>query len=235
MTLRYDIHVALDAVTPAAPHLPSTVVDAMLAAPPRQPRWRRAASLSLIGAAAVILLAGLVVVRLGLLSGAPGRTVPASTVPPRPAALVITKWVKDPSVVNGPWPGYRPQAVLKYRGTLASVQATRDPSGGNDWVVGFTLDQEGAQILGSLTKDAVAACSGFDCPERHIANWLDLTQYDIDHWNERAMAEYRPVAQGGKLVSDPYVVAPITGGQGYFQGNFSQQEATALARQLGGK
>jgi hypothetical protein len=235
MTLRSDIHAALDAVTPAAPHLPSSIVAAVLVAPSRRPRRGRVASLSLIGGAVVVLLAVLAVVGLGLLAGAPGRTIPASTPPPRPAALVITKWVKDPSVVNGPWPGYRPQMVLAYRGTLASVRAARDPGGGNDWVLEFTLDPEGTQVLGSLTKDAVVACSGFDCPERHIGNWLDLTQDDVDHWNERAMSEYRPVSQGGKLISDPYVTVPITNGQGHIQGNFSHQEATDLARRLGGK
>lgn len=233
MTLRSDIHAALDPVTPSAPHLPSVIVDAVTAGPPPRRRWRRAASLSLAGAVVLILIAVLAAVGLRILSSAPGRTTPASAPQAPPAAFVITTWVKDPSVVNGPWPGYRPQMTLMYRGTLTSVRAARDPSGGNDWVVHFTLDSEGAQIFGSLTTQAVAACAG-DCPERHVASWLDLTRDDVDHWNERADVVYRPVSQGGKLISDPLVVSPITAGQGYIQGNFTQQEATDLARRLGG-
>ena len=233
MTLRSDIHAALDPVTPAAPHLPSVIVDAVTAAPPPRRRWRRAASLTVVGAVVLILITVLAAVGFRTLSSAPGRTTPAGAPPAPPAAFVITAWVRDPSVVNGPWPGYRPQMTLMYRGTLVSVRAARDPSGGNDWVVQFTLDSEGAQVLGSLTRDAVAACAG-DCPERHVASWLDLTQDDVDHWNERAEAVYRPVSQGGKLISDPHVVSPITAGQGYIQRNFSQQEATELARRLRG-
>lgn len=233
MTLRSEIHAALDPVTPAAPHLPSVIVDAVTGAPPPRRRWRRAASLTVVGAAALALIAVLAAVGSGILSSVPGRTTPASAPPAPLAALVITTWVKDPAVVNGPWPGYRPQMTLMYRGTLTSVRAARDPSGGNDWVVLFTLDSEGAQVFGSLTTQAVAACAG-DCPERHVASWLDLTQDDADHWNERANVVYRPVSQGGKLLSDPYILSPITSGHGYIQGNFRQQEATDLARRLGG-
>ena len=133
MTLRSDIHAALDPVTPAAPHLPSVIVDAVTGAPPPRRRWRRAASLTVVGAVVLILIAVLTAVGLRILSSAPGRTTPASAPPAPPAALVITTWVKDPSVVNGPWPGYRPQMTLMYRGTLTSVRAARDQTGGNDW------------------------------------------------------------------------------------------------------
>lgn len=114
-----------------------------------------------------------------------------------------------------------------------AVSAARDPTG-NDWVVLFTLGPEDARGFELLTADAVAACPG-DCPERHLGTWLDLTQGDVDHWSERANVLYRRVSEGGKLISDPYIVSPITSGRGYIQGNFSQQEATVLARRLGAK
>ena len=236
MTLRSDIHAALDPVTPAAPHLPSVIVDAVTAVPPPRRGWRPAPTMTVVGAVVLILIAVLAAVGLRILSSAPGRTTPAGAPTAPPAAFVITTWVKDPSVVNGPYPGYRPQMTLMYRGTLASVRpakVVREPSGGDYWVVQFTLDSEGAQVFGSLTRAAAAACAG-DCPERHLAMWLDLTQDDVDNWNERATVAYRPVSQGGKLLSDPYILSPVTSGQGFIQGNFSQQEATTLARRLGG-
>jgi hypothetical protein len=233
MTLRSDIHAALDVVVPAAPHLPATVVDAVLAAPPPRPRWRRAVILGLTGTAAIVVLAVMMLVGLGLLPGQVGRPAPATTPQPRPVALVITKWVRDPSVVNGPWPGYRPQ--IAYRGTLASVNAARDPNGGGDWVLDFTFDAQGAQAFASLTTEAVAACPDTGCPEGHLTNWLGLTEDDIDHWNERANTLYWPASEGGKLLADPIVQTPITGGQGYIRGNFSREAATDLAHRLGGK
>jgi hypothetical protein len=231
MTLRSDIHAALDSVTPAAPHLPTLVVDAVLAAPPPRRHRLRAASLTAAGLVGIIVVAILAVsIRSSIAPGTASRPPQASS---PLAALVITTWVRDPSVVGGPQPGYRPQISMINRGTLTSVSAARDPTG-NDWVVAFTLGPEDARGFELLTAGAVAACPG-DCPERHLATWLDLTQDDVDHWSERGNVLSRRVSEGGKLLSDPYVVSPITSGRAYIQGRFSQQEATVLARRLGGK
>ena len=157
-----------------------------------------------------------------------------------PATLVITQWVKDPAVVDGPWPGYRPQISAMQPKMVARVVALLDPNAGptpdpngSVWLVDITLNAEGTRLLGALTKNAVAACSD-DCPERHIAWWLELSQDDIDHWNERASADYRRVDQGGKLVFDPRVGAPITDGT-LEVGDYTDQEAHILVRRLGGR
>ena len=134
-----------------------------------------------------------------------------------PATLVMTQWVKDPAIVDGPWPGYRPQISMMRPKMVARAVAHLDPAvptpdlNGSDWLVEITLNAEGTRLFGALTKNAVAACSD-DCPERHIAWWLDLSQDDIDHWNERASTDYRRIDQGGKLIFDPSVSAPITDG-----------------------
>jgi preprotein translocase subunit SecD len=157
-------------------------------------------------------------------AGAPGPTQPQTT-------LVITQWVKDPGVNNGPWPGYRPQISPIGQKMVTAVQAGPDNYGA-DWVVYVTFNAEGARLLRSLTKKAMAACPG-DCAERHLAHWLDLTQDDVVHWNERASSEYRPVSAGGKLLSDTYVLYPIPTGNTLISANFSKQQATDLARRLG--
>ena len=150
----------------------------------------------------------------------------------RTAQLVITNWVADPSVTNGPNPGYKPQHTQMRSDMLTTASAGLDPNGGTAYVVNFTFNSEGANIFSKLSTDAYQACPTGDCPQRHITNWLDLTPDDIAHWNERANEIYRPYDQGGKLLSDPYIQNPITGGQGYIQGSFSQQSAKDLATLL---
>ena len=179
-----------------------------------------------IGTAAVVLL--------GVCTAA---VVYESRPPPpqqTPATLVITQWVKDPAVVDGPWPGYRPQITTMQPKMVAHVyphlEPTADPSG-SDWEVEIRLNAEGTRLFEALTRNAVAACSE-DCPERHIAWWLDLSHDDIDHWNERASSDYRRLDQGGKLVFDPRVDAPITDGI-LVVGHFTNQEASLLVRRLG--
>jgi preprotein translocase subunit SecD len=155
----------------------------------------------------------------------------ASRVIGRQDQLVITTWVKDPSITNGV-AGYRPQMTKMTADMLQSASAGLDPNGGTGWVVNFQFDSRGAGIFSNLSTTAFNACgqggSG-SCQESHLANWLDLTQDDIDHWNDRANDIYRPFDQGGKLLSDPYMQSPITGGNGYIQGNFSEQPAKDLA------
>jgi hypothetical protein len=41
---------------------------------------------------------------------------------------------------------------------------------------------------------------------------------------------YQPVGTGGKLLTDPYVQEPITGGTLIIESNLSRSEAEALAR-----
>jgi preprotein translocase subunit SecD len=154
----------------------------------------------------------------------------------RTAQLVTTVWVKDASVTNGPYPGYKPKITDLKSDMLTSANASLDSSGGGGWVVNFYLNSTGANIFGQLSTTAYNACTQGDCPERHITEWLDLSQDDVDHWNERANQLYQPYDQaynqGGRLITDPTIQTPITGGQGVIQGQFSQTSASDLATLL---
>jgi preprotein translocase subunit SecD len=148
--------------------------------------------------------------------------------------LVITTWVKDSSVTTGNWPGYKPQMTKMRADMLSNASATLDPQGGAAWVVSFTFNSEGGSIFSGLSTAAYNACTSTpgQCPESHVTYWLDLTGDDINNWNEVANSLYRPFDQGGKLLSDPYMQSPITGGNGIIQGNFTQQSAKDLATSL---
>jgi preprotein translocase subunit SecD len=163
-------------------------------------------------------------VQLAGVSSAQAQSVIGTT-----AALVTTTWVKDPSVTAG-IPGYRPQMTALRSDMLTHADASLNQNG-TGWVVNFTYNSEGAGIFGKITSDAVAACQT-DCPERHVPQWLDLTNDDIAHWNERAATLYRQFDQGGKLLTDPTIQQPITGGQGFIEGQFSQSSAKNLATLL---
>ena len=146
------------------------------------------------------------------------------------AKLVTTTWVKDPSVQGGPWPGYKPQITKLQSDMLTSANASLDQSG-SGWVVNVNLNQQGAGVMGQISTAAYNACSQSDCPERHITEWLDLSQDDINHWNDRVSQLYKPYDQGGKLLTDPQVQQPL-GGQFFIQGQFSPDSAKNLATLL---
>jgi preprotein translocase subunit SecD len=149
--------------------------------------------------------------------------------------LVITTWVADSSITNGPYPGYRPQMTQMQASMLQTANASLDPTGGTAWVVNFTFNGAGAGIFSQLSTTAYNACGSQgagSCPQSHITNWLDLTQDDINNWNAKATTLYQPFDSGGKLLSDPFIQQPITGGTGFIQGNFSQQTAQDLATSL---
>ena len=150
--------------------------------------------------------------------------------------LVITKWVADPSIKGGPFPGYKPQMTQMTADMLTSATASLDSSTGAGWVVNFQFNSAGAGIFSQLSQAAYnVTCPQqgvVDCPERRLTNWLDLKQSDIDNWNQVGTEVYRSTDQGGKLLTDPYIQSPITGGQGQISGNFTQQSAKDLATGL---
>ena len=149
--------------------------------------------------------------------------------------LVITTWVKDATITNGPFPGYKPQQTKMTADMLQSANAGLDPNGGTGWVVNFQYNATGAGIFSNLSTAAYNACGANgtgSCPESRITNWLDLDQADIDNWNDRANQLYQPFDTGGKLLSDPYIQSPITGGNGYISGSFSELSAKDLATSL---
>lgn len=153
------------------------------------------------------------------------------------APIVFTTWVKDPSVVYGPYPGYRPHFTGIDRRRITLVTYSLDPVvGTTDYVVNYSLDDEGTRLFASITKQAATACAAGpgSCPESHITIWLGLNQDDVDNWNDRAAQLYQFIDLGGKVVADPYIAKPITSGEGYIAGDFSNHEAAYLVRRMKG-
>jgi preprotein translocase subunit SecD len=162
--------------------------------------------------------------------------------------LVYTKWVKDDKVTGGPEPGYKPALTGLTGDDISSAVAQIDPTG-TSWVVSIQFTSAGASKFDALTRDNVAACPGdtatvasANCPQRHLAIWLDLTQKDIDSWEDSSYAAkvssaYDPgclAAQTantvcGKFLTDPITQEEIAGGQAQISGSFTQQSANDLA------
>ena len=157
--------------------------------------------------------------------------------------LVYTKWVADSKVTNGPEPGYKPAFTGLTGDDISNATASLDQQGVT-WGVNVTFTSRGAGVFSDLTRDAVAACPGpaNDCPLRHLTIWLDLTQKDIDNWENadyvsKVSLSYDPgclAAQKadtvcGKYLTDPTTREQIAGGQAVISGNFTQQSANDLA------
>jgi preprotein translocase subunit SecD len=157
--------------------------------------------------------------------------------------LVYTKWVADAKVTNGPQPGYKPAFTGLTGDDIQSATAAIDQTG-VAWVVNISFTSRGGGVFDTLTRDNVAACpgAGVDCPMRHLTIWLDLTQADIDHWEDPAyvskasrpydtacLAAQTPDTICGKFLTDPTTLQEISGGSATISGNFTQASATDLA------
>jgi preprotein translocase subunit SecD len=162
--------------------------------------------------------------------------------------LVYTSWVPDDKVTNGPEPGFKPQLTGLTGNDISTASASIDQNG-TSWVVNITFTQAGANKFDDLTRANVAACPGdpatvqtANCPQRHLAIWLDLTQADIDHWEDPAyvgkvsgaydpqcLAAQTPGTVCGKFLTDPITLQEISGGQAQISGTFTQQSANDLA------
>ena len=157
--------------------------------------------------------------------------------------LVYTKWVPDTKVTSGLESGYKPAFVGLTGDDIQSATATIDQNGVG-WVVNISFTSRGAGIFANLTRDNVAACPGVgtDCPQRHLAIWLNLTQTDIDNWGNadyatKVSAPYDTAcltaqvegAVCGKLLTNPTTLTEIAGGQAVISGSFTQQSAVDLA------
>ncbi|HEY3084640.1 MAG TPA: hypothetical protein VGK28_04200, partial [Candidatus Dormibacteraeota bacterium] len=162
--------------------------------------------------------------------------------------LVYTKWVKDDKVTGGPQPGYKPQLTGLTGDDLSSATASIDQNG-TSWVVNIQFNSRGAALFDQLTRANVAACPGdsdtnpaAQCPERFLTIWLDLSQKDIDKWEDADYANkvrqpYDPACLSaqtpgtvcGKLLTNPITREEISGGSAVISGNFTQQSAQELA------
>lgn len=152
--------------------------------------------------------------------------------------FVVTTWVPDPKVTSGPEPGYRP-AFTGLTGDDVASASTRLDANGTSWLVDVRLTPQGAALFARLTQANVAACPTefAGCPERHLAEWIGLTQDDIDHWEDFAYANHvsQPFDSAGgaqntdpKLVVDAVTLQLITGGV-FEMGASSRESADYLA------
>lgn len=162
--------------------------------------------------------------------------------------LVYTKWVADSKVTNGPAPGYKPAFVGLTGDDISSAVASIDTNG-TGWVVNVSFTSPGGTKFADLTRANVAACPGdpntvasANCPARFLAIWLDLTQADIDHWEDPAyvskvsspydtscLSAQAPGTVCGKFLTNPITLQEIDGGQATISGNFTQQSSNDLA------
>jgi len=162
----------------------------------------------------------------------------------RVTKLVYTKWVADSKVTNGPEPGYKPAFVGLTGDDIQSANASLDQNG-TQWTVNITFTSQGASTFSNLTRANVAACPGnsdtdpaAQCPQRFLAIWLNLTQQDIDNWEnpEYVATISRPwdspqnaTGPTPKLLTNPITREEIDGGQAVISGTFTQQTAQDLA------
>ena len=165
--------------------------------------------------------------------------------------LVYTKWVPDSKVTGGPQPGYKPAFTGLTGDDIASATAAIDQNG-IGWVVNISFTSRGADLFGNLTTANVAACPGdpntsptANCAGRHLTIWLDLTQNDIDNWEDPnhankvsqnydtgCLATATPTTICPKLLVDAVTLQAILGGNAVINGGgggFTQQAANDLA------
>src|SRR5579864_1145111 len=184
-------------------------------------------------------------------SGSLSSVSPAAT--PTPAStsalLVFTTWVADPNVTNGPEPGYKPALTGLTGHDIQTATAAIDASG-TTWIIDISFTPRGANLFAQLTRDNVSACAGdpniaagANCAGRHLAVWFDLTQADIDAWENAnyaarvsqlydlaCLAVASPGTVCSKFLADPITLEPITGGRAQLPcGCSSEQDAKKLA------
>jgi preprotein translocase subunit SecD len=183
-------------------------------------------------------------------SGANHVAAPTPTTS-RGALVVFTTWVPDAKVTFGPEPGYKPALSGLTGHDIQSAVPAIDNSGVG-WILIITFTSRGTSLFAKLTHDNVAACpgdpttgAGSGCPQRHLAIWLDLTQTDIDSWEDPTYAATvsrlyeldcltapSSTATCAKLISDPITLQEIDSGHLAMFGGDTEQSATALANAI---
>ncbi len=162
--------------------------------------------------------------------------------------VVYTKWVPDRNEASGAEPGYKPAFTGLTSHDMQRASASLDTMG-TFWVVDVTFTSRGADLFKQLTRANVAACPGdamtilsANCAERYVTNWLNLTQRDIDNWDDPAYAD--KVSQGfdlaclarmtatttcPKLLTNAITLQEVDGGKAMIGGNLTEHSANMLA------
>jgi len=180
----------------------------------------------------------------GLAIACGSGAVPNATVTPTTSQsllVVYAKWVPDGNAKSDLEPGYRPALTGLTSHDMQRATAAIDPSG-THWIVGFSFTPRGRALFTQLTHDNVAACPSGACAQRHLGTWLDLTQSDIDKWDDPTyagtlsqpfdldcLARMTAATACPKLVTDALTLQEITGGNGEIGGALTQQTANRLA------
>src|ERR1700719_3484310 len=200
-------------------------------------------------------LAGVVIGITFLLMACDSGSTPSVNHPATPspttsvsALLVFTTWVPDPKVGNGPEAGYKPALSNLTGHDIQSATAVID-SDGTGWVLNISFTPRGRTLFAMLTRANVAACpgdpatgAGSVCPQRHLAFWLDLTQADINNWDDPTyvskvsqlydlgcLSHQSATTVCPKLVSDPITLEEIDGGSVIMNCGCDQSGAKELA------
>jgi preprotein translocase subunit SecD len=162
--------------------------------------------------------------------------------------VVYTKWVPDPNAVAGPEPGSKPAFTGLTSHDIQKASASID-SMGTSWVVYVTFTAHGADLFKQLTRANVAACPGdamtvssANCAGRFLTSWINLTQSDIDKWDDAAyadkvsqpfdltcLAHTTAATACPKLLTNAITLQEIDGGSAMIGGVLTQQTATQLA------
>jgi hypothetical protein len=114
------------------------------------------------------------------------------------------------------------------------------------WVVNITFTPHGKDLVRTHTHNNVNACANpsVGCPQRHLPIWFDLTQADIDRWEDPSFVDKaaqlfdltcldRATATDvcPKLIADPVTLAEISSGH-LAIGAFTEQTAKAVANAI---
>jgi preprotein translocase subunit SecD len=171
----------------------------------------------------------------------PGST--ASLTTSHSPLLVYTKWMLDSNVSTGAEPGYKPA----FTGLTAHDIRTAIPAidaSGTHWVINISFTARGADLFRRLTHDTMLACPNQmdNCPQRHLAIWLDLTQMDINNWDDPRYAakvsqlfdlsclmQITATTVCPKLLTDAVTLQEVYGGNAMITSDFTERTATDVA------
>jgi hypothetical protein len=181
-------------------------------------------------------------------SASPGtKAIPTAA---QGALLVFANWAPDPKASNGPEPGYKPAFTGLTGHDIASASAVMDTTG-TYWVVDVIFTARGRDLFKQLTRGNVAECLGHGvtdpdqiCPQRHLGMWLELTQTDLDNWDDptyaarvsqpfdlTCLARSTAMVTCPKLVSDPITLQEIDSGNSQIA-VLAKQSAIGLANAI---